>query len=366
MKVAIVHDWLNQKVGGAENVVIKLAQMHPDADIFTLVYNRKKFGSYFTGRTVHTSRLQRFPGFIKSRPKLLLPFIKKSVEKMNFDGYDLVITSSSAWVKNINVPKSAKHICYCYSPARMLWDSWPGYIHDMKLGPIGRFYVTKLVSKLRLWDYYKSRDGIKFIAISRYVQSRITKYYHQPSTLIYPPVNFSNMLNPEPSVEKQNYYLVVSVLSKYKNIDLAIRAFKKSGKKLKIVGDGPDLARLQKIAAGAGNIEFLGRVSDHDKTELLQRAKGFVFCSVEDFGITMVESIAAGTAVIALKGGGAEEIIDQSTGVFFDESSPEALDKAISILESKFKGNYRLKNSYVFDKFSEANFEKKFREAVGE
>jgi glycosyltransferase involved in cell wall biosynthesis len=365
MKVAIVHDWLNQKVGGAESVVFELAKMYPKADIYTLVYNPKKFDNFLKDRNIKTSRLQRFPGFIKKRPKLLLPFIKKSVERWDFSGYDLVITSSSAWVKNITVPDGTRHVCYCYSPARMLWDSWPKYVDEQKLGPITRFYVIKLASKLRLWDYYMSQKGTEFIAISRHVADRIKKFYHQSSKVIFPPVELNQFKSA--NYEKKDYYLILSVLAKYKNIELAVRAFKDSGNKLVIAGDGPDMSRLVEIAEGSENISFMGRIDDDEKIKVMSEARGFIFCNIEDFGITMVESIAAGTGVIALKGGGASEIIKENkTGVFYNKPNEEDLNRAIVKYEKLIPKTSKIDNKYVFEKFSVEKFESEFRKAVNE
>ena len=364
MKIAIVHDWLNQKVGGAESVLFELAKMYPNADIYTLVYN-KKFDKYLHGRVIYKSRLQKFPGFVKKRPKLLLPFIKSAVQKWDFSDYDLVITSSSAWVKNINVPKGTRHVCYCHTPARMLWDSWPGYIKDMHLGPLLRFYLVKLASKLRLWDYYQAQGNIEMIANSQYIANRIKKFYHKVAKIIYPPVETEFLANSQQT--KQDFYLIVSVLSKYKNIELAINAFKVNGKKLVIAGDGPELNNLRNISRGYKNIEFKGRVDDQMKKDLLSSAKGFVFCSIEDFGITIVESIAAGTPVIALRGGGASEIVkEEETGLFFDEPSTKSLNMAVDKFEKDFKATKKIDNKYVFSKFDKKVFVKKLREVVGE
>lgn len=364
MKIAIVHDWLNHKLGGAEIVLFDILNQYPEADIFTLVYNPKKFDKYLANRKVTTSRLQKFPRFIRNKPKLLLPFIKKSIDKLNFEGYDLIITSSTAWVKNINVPSGTRHVCYCCSPARMLWDSWPKYVDDMELNPIAKFYLTRLASKLRLWDYYSSQRDTEFVAISKHVQDRIKKFYGRGSVVIFPPVNLTAYKSLE--ADKEDYYLILSVMAKYKNVELAIRAFMISGKKLVVAGDGPDLERLKQIAAGANNIKFLGRISDDHKIELMSKAKGFIFCNIEDFGITMVESIAAGTGVIALKGGGASEIIKQSkTGVFYDNPNEEELNRAI-IKYEKSVARHKIGNKYVFDKFSKERFLSDFTRLVNE
>ena len=364
MKIAIVHDWLNQKVGGAESVLFELSKMYPDADIYTLVYD-KKFNQYLGTKAVYKSRLQKFPRFIKKRPKLLLPFIKSAIQKWDFSHYDLVISSSSAWVKNINVPKGARHICYCHTPARMLWDSWPGYIKDMPLGPVLRFYLVNLASKLRLWDYYQTQEKIELIANSRYIAKRISKFYHKTAKVIYPPVETEFLA--KQTTNKQDYYLILSVLSKYKNIELAIKAFKINGKRLVIAGDGPEMENLKTLSKGHKNIEFKGRVDEATKRELLLFAKGFVFCSIEDFGITMVESIAAGTPVIALRGGGANEIINEGdTGLFFDSPNIKSLNMAIEKFEKDFNSTKKIDNKYVFSKFDKNVFVKKIREAVGE
>jgi glycosyltransferase involved in cell wall biosynthesis len=362
MKIAILHDWLNQKVGGAESVLIKLSKMYPDADIYTIVYNKKKFEGLLDEKRIKTSHLQKMPSFIKRRPKLLLPFIKKAIQKWDLSEYDLVISSSSAWVKNANIPNSVRHVCYCYSPARMLWDSWPKYMYDLKIGSLGRLYVTSLASRLRLWDYYQSQNSIEFIAISEHVKNRITKFYHKDSKVIYPPVSMPTHTDNEN--QKRDYYLIISVLSKYKNIELAVRAFKDSGKNLVIAGDGPDIKRLKKIAEGFENIIFLGRVDNSHKDKLLKEAKAFIFCNIEDFGITMVESISLGTGVIALRGGGAQEIvIENKTGIFYDNTNEESLNRAIVKYEKSidFKS---VNGGYARSKFSEEKFEEHFRGVI--
>lgn len=365
MKIAIVHDWLNQKVGGGENVVFELAELYPQADIFTLVYNPKKFDQYLANRTIIESRLRYFPNFIKKRPKFLLPFIKNAIGNWSFDDYDVVISTSSAWAKNINFNKPTRHICYCFSPARMLWDSWPKYMTNQELGAIRSFYITRLVSKLRLWDYYQAQNGTEFIAISDYIATRIQKYYHQTSKVLYPPAALAKYVDLK--TPKEGYYLVLSVLAKYKNIELAINSFKASGHKLVIAGDGPDSHRLQILADGADNISFTGRVSDAKKRSLLAAAKGFVFCSIEDFGITMVESIAAGTGVIALRGGGANEIIrDGQTGVFFDSPNEESLNRAIVRYEATILKARTFNNGYVFNKFDSNQFRSAIKKVVDE
>jgi len=363
MKVAIAYDWLNVKHGGGEDTLIEIAKLYPDADIHCLIYNKKRFSSYFSGHKVITSHLQYFPGFIKKRPFLLLPFIRRAITKMNFEGYDLVISVSSAWVKNIVVPEKTVHISYCFSPARMIWDSWPHYLDTQKIGPfklgaISQFFITKSVSKIRLWDYYSTEGVDEFISISQYISTRIQKFYHRKSIVVYPPVNTASAIQ----TNKSNYYLVLSVLSQYKNIDLIIKAFMKNKHKLIIAGDGPDRVRLEKSAIGNPNIEFVGRVSDKRKHILLAEAKALLFPGIEDFGITPIEALAHATPVITLKAGGLGETIGTKTGVFFTEPTEMAVNDAITEFENK----HFIKNDLIAsaETYSLATFQHQFTSTI--
>lgn len=338
MKIAIIHDWLNSKIGGAESVFFELSRLYPEADLFALVCDYHKFGKYLSGRPVRTSKLQNYPSFLKRHPEFLLPFIKGAVTKLDLSDYDLIISSSTAWVKNIKVKKTARHLCYCHSPARMLWDSWPAYLDNKKVGPIklggiSKYLIGQLVGSLRIWDYYASAGVSQFVANSQFVSNRIKKFYGRDSQVIYPPVQ-TELFDTQYKTIKQDYYLVLSVLSVYKNIDLAIEAFKSNGKRLLIAGDGPDSTRLRGLAQGHDNIAFLGRISDSKKVKLLLAAKGFIFPGVEDFGITPVEAMAAGTPVIALaRGGVCETVLNGKTGILFNSPTAKSLNQAIQKAE---------------------------------
>lgn len=364
MKIAIAYDWLNVKIGGGEETLFQIAKLYPDADIYCLIYNNRKFDSYLGHRNIFTSRLNKFPDFMKTRPNLLLPFIQKSVDKLAFDGYDVVISVSSAWVKNITVPQSTCHISYCYSPARMIWDSWPMYLDSQKIGAlkvgrISRFFITRIASQLRVWDYYQSKGVYEFIAISKYISSRINKYYHRDSKLIYPPVKLQKYVK----ATNRDHYLCVSSLSRYKNIDIVIKTFCKNGLKLVIAGDGPDKDRLMALAKSANNISFVGRVDDSTKQTLLQTAIAFVFPSIEDFGIAPVEAISAGTPVIALKGGGLlETIVENRTGVFFCEPTSDSLQIAIDSFQHMHFDHSKI--TKYSNQFSSDEFDIKFPKTV--
>lgn len=357
MKVALVYDWLNVKVGGGETTFIEISKLYPEADIYCLVYNQSKFQKYFENRHIKTSRLQKLPNFIKKRPQFMLPFIKNTVNNLNLKGYDLVISVSSAWVKNIRVDDKTIHICYCYSPARMIWDSWPKYLDTQKIGPlrlgaISRFFITKMVSKIRLWDFYSTEHVDGFIAISKFIQGRITKFYRRKSELVYPPVILGEgILVPS---NKRDYFLILSSLSSYKNIDIAIKACMECNKKLVIVGDGPDKKRLMNIAGNNKNIEFAGRVDEDKKWEYHKHAKALIFPSIEDFGIAPVEAMSVGTPIIALKGGGLSETVqDKISGIFYNDY--KSLTVVLNNFETYSFIPNKVRNSamqYDIDKFN--------------
>lgn len=351
-KILIVHDWLNVKDGGAEQVLYELLAMYPQADLATLIYNKDKFGAKIGNRRVQTTFLQYFPARLRQNPELLLPFVRRAVESIKTDGYDVVIASSSAWVKNVRLSGRTKMLVYCYSPARMLWDYWPRSLHERSTNPIVRAFITRLVSKIRLWDYYTSQESRReFVAISQMVAKRIDKFYRRTAQVIYPPVH----IPPIAATERAKAYVVVSVLAAYKNIDLAIKAFKGTSRKLIIAGDGPEKESLERLAGSATNIRFLGRISQIDKIKLLSSARGFIFCNVEDFGITPLEAIASGAPVIALRGGGVTEtMIEHVTAEFFSKPEPGELLDAIARAESHGWDNakmHRRASQFSYDKF---------------
>lgn len=357
MKIALVHDWLGDRAGGAEQVFFELAAHYPEADLFALTYNQKKFAPYLGLRPVTTSFLDRLPGFLKRRPAFLLPLMRRAVLGLKFKDYDLVITNSTAWVKNVQVPEGTKHLSYCHSPARMLWDSWPAYIDSQhvgpfKLGPISRFFITRWASRLRLWDFYSTERIDLLLGNSNYISGRIKKYYGQSASVLYPPVE---QLDAASHTRRGDYYLVLSVLSRYKQIDVVIEAFKASSRKLIIAGDGPDRERLEALADGAPNIHFEGRVSTLRKEELMTEARGFIFASVEDFGITPVEAMTVGTPVLALGAGGLKETVqDGLSGQFFQAATAEALRSALEDFDGKKWDRAKIRASA--QKFSKDTF----------
>lgn len=334
MKVAIVHDWLGTTRGGAESVFLRIAKLYPGADIFCLTYNAKTYPE-FSGRKVTTSWLGKLPSFLRKRTGFLTVFAPAAIERLNLEGYDLVISSSSSFAKGVRVPQNAKHICYCYTPMRYVWDYWPQWLEERAHNPISRLYINWLTHRLRIWDYESSKGVDKWIAISRTVAQRIRKYYHQPSTMVYSGIiDTAKFWNPKAT--KLDYYITVSTLTSYKKVDLAIVACIASKRKLMIVGDGPDAGRLKKLAEGHDNIVFMGRVSEEAKIQYLQEARGLIFANEEDFGIAPLEAVAAGTPVIAYQKGGLTETIQEGkSGLFFAKQTPRQIMDTLDRFEAK-------------------------------
>lgn len=330
MKVALVHDWLNTKLGGAERTLIELSKIYPDAPIYTLLYDEAKFSGLISPSRVRTSGLQKYPYVLRSHSRYLLPLIPKAVESFDFSDYDVVISNSSAFVKNIITKPSTYHICYCNSPMRFAWDYWPKYLDEQKVGPLRSYFIRKQVGKLRVWDFYGSARVDKWIANSNNVARRISKYYRKTSDVIYPPVNTA--LFKQNSTDKHDYFVTMSAHTPYKKLDLAIETFNQRGDKLIVLGEGPERVRLEKQAKP--NVHFKGYISESERAKTLSGAKALIFPGEEDFGIAMVEALAAGTPVIAFNKGGAQEIVSNNkTGILFNKQTSHSLHQAIEALE---------------------------------
>lgn len=361
-RTVILYDWLHHKEGGGERMLFEVLALYPDADLVALTYDASKYGDRLAGRSVRASWMNALPRALRDRPQWLLPFIKSAVKNLPIQEYDRVIAVSSAWVKNVPLSDKQKCVVYCFSPARFLWDSWPESLNGRTRNPIVRFVITWLVSRLRLWDYYQSQSRqLTFIAISKTIQSRIKKFYGRDSQVVYPVVEVDGV---ELSAQKADYYIVVSVLARYKHIDLAIKACKKLKRRLVIVGDGPDRSRLEAVAGGSKFIEFYGRVTEEKKVNLLAGSRGFIFSSIEDFGIAPVEALAAGTPVIAREGGGVSETVPVgSCGVFYKEPTVEAVATALRQAE---KINWKTPVLQAqAKKFNRQQFLKSWQKVVG-
>jgi len=332
MKVALIHDHLAQD-GGAEKVLKVLSEMFPDAPIYTLLYEQKQVNKYFKGRHIETSVIQKLPGGVRHY-QWYLTFMPLAVEFFDLSDYDLVISDASAFAKGVITKPGCLHICYCHTPTRYLWSDTHQYINELKYNKWFKKLISLVLSRIRLWDRLAADRVDFFIANSRAVQERIAKYYRRESVVIYPPVETERFSVSDLSLQKpeERYFLAGCRLAPYKRIDLVVEAFKLLGPdyRPKIFGDGVDLRRLQKLADGAPNIEFLGRVSEEEKAKLYSGAQAFINPQEEDFGITVVEAMAAGRPVVAYRRGGALESIEEGkTGIFFDEQTPASLAAAL-------------------------------------
>lgn len=360
MRVALIHDHLAQD-GGAEKVLKVLAGMFPDAPIYTLLYEKKNADKYFKNRHIETSVIQKLPGGIKHY-QWYMPFMPMAVEFFDLKNYDLVISDASAFAKGVITSPHTLHICYCHTPTRYIWSDTHQYINELKYNKYFKKIISLALNYIRMWDKLAADRVDKFIANSKTVRKRILKYYRRESRVIYPPVEidkFSIADSPE------DYFLIGGRLAPYKRVDIVIEAFKKIGKKLKVFGGGIDLNRLKKIAGGAPNIEFLGRVDDKTMAELYRKCQAFINPQEEDFGITVIEAMASGRPVIAYrKGGATETVIEGVTGIFFDKQTADELALAVS----KFNGNQFEPNKIRAhaEKFRIERFKREMREFIEE
>lgn len=323
MKIALIHDYLTQ-FGGGERVLQTLCEMYPDAPIYTLVYDERATGGVFKGRDIRTSFLQKLP-FSRRHHRLFPLLMPLAVEQFDLSEFDVALSVSASFAKGIITKPSTRHVNYCLTPTRFLWDDSHRYVSEFRYPwPIKKLLPVAL-SYLRVWDKEAALRVDKFVGISTFVQERIAKYYGQPSDLIYPPVDTSKYFISE---TQDDYFLMVGRLVSYKRFDLAVRAFSAMELPLKIVGDGPERKRLEKLAGK--NIEFLGLVSDFKMPQLYSKAQAVIFPQEEDFGLVPLEAAASGRPVIAYRAGGAlETVLEGETGVFFDQQTEIDLSLAI-------------------------------------
>jgi glycosyltransferase involved in cell wall biosynthesis len=323
MRVAIVHDYLNQ-YGGAERVLEALHDLYPMAPIYTSIYDPAAMPSSYRTWDIRTSWMQRLPGWRRHFQKYFLLY-PSAFESFDLSGYDLILSSSSAYAKGIIPRPGARHICYCHTPMRFAWRT-EAYVEREGISGLQRAILPILLSYVRLWDTATAPRVDLFIANSHEVASRIERYYGRTAMIIPPPVD----LPPYCLVEPGDFYLAGGRLIPYKRLDLVVRAFTALGLPLKIFGDGRDRAALQAIAGP--NIDFLGYVSEDQRRELFRGCRAFIFPGEEDFGITPLEAMAAGRPVIAYAGGGAlDSIVDGVTGRFFHEQTAGALAVAVAV-----------------------------------
>ncbi|MCB1109351.1 MAG: glycosyltransferase family 4 protein [Chlamydiia bacterium] len=360
MQVALVHDWLTT-VGGAEKVLEALAETFP-AKLFTLVRDPKHLvGTPFEKMEVKTSFIQKLPR-AKSRYRSYLPLFPLAVEQFDLSDYDLVISSSHSIAKGVLTHAEQLHICYCHTPMRYAWDLYQQYLREAKLksglkGVMAKFFLHYL----RMWDAHASSRVDAYVANSKYVARRIQKLYEKEASVIYPPVDVDYFML---CGEKEEYYVTASRMVPYKKIDLIVEAFgEMPDKKLVVIGDGPEMDKVKEKAKK--NIEILGYQDDDTLRWTLQKAKGFVFAALEDFGILPVEAQACGTPVIAFgRGGALETVIENETGLFFEKQSVPSLIEAVQAFETKTFDPQKIRDHA--ETFCPTRFKKQFQALVAQ
>jgi glycosyltransferase involved in cell wall biosynthesis len=349
VRTALVHYWLTGNRGG-EKVLEAICRIFPDADIFTLFYEPDNVSPLIRSKNVHASFLNPLRRFYRG----LLPLMPMALESFDLRSYDLVISSESGPAKGVLTSADSRHICYCHTPMRYLWELYPAYFNDPGRGLLSRALMAPVASYLRTWDYSTAARVDSFVANSWNVRRRIWRTYRRRAKVVHPPVAIGTCFH-KPGA---GYFLMVSEMVRYKQLDYAIRTLSRAGRKLKVVGDGPDYRELRKLAGP--DVEFCGRVSDGDLRELYANCSAFIMPGEEDFGITMVEALASGKPVIAFGRGGSVEIVEEGCGILYPEASEACLSEALRAFdrsESSFNPLFLRSRA---ERFSEAAFEKGF------
>ncbi len=362
MRIALVHDYLNQ-YGGAERVLESLCEFFPDAPIYTLFYDEEKTLGRFKDKKIITSFLNFTTAsvvhkLVINNHRLFIPLMPIAASLMRVsDDYDIVLSSSAGYGKGIGVGKNAIHIAYCHTPLRYAWEyykyfNWPTYLKI--LSALAFWYLRK-------WDNWVAQKPKKMIANSKYIAEKIKSYYKRDASVIYPPVDTEKFFIKK-GVRKGDYFLAVGRLMHYKKFDLIIRAFNKLNLPLLIIGNGPELESLKKIAKSP-KIEFLTSVTDDQLVILYNGAQAFIFPQVEDFGLVAAEAQACGTPVIALNQGGGKEIVsDGETGVLFNNQNVDDLIMAVKRSQIKQFDPKKIRESSL--RFSKNKFKKAILKAV--
>ncbi len=350
-RVALVHDWLTGMRGG-ERCLEVLCELFPDAPLYTLLHVPGSVAPVIERRRVVTSFVQRLPRAAE-RYRYYLPVFPLAIGRFDLSGYDLVVSMSHCVAKGVRVAPGALHLCYCFSPMRYVWDLSSDYFGPGQ-GLAARALGPLLAAALRRWD--RATTGVnRFVAISRHIADRIRRAYDRPADVIYPPVDVQRF---EVADGAEDYYLVVSALVSYKRVDLAVGAANRLGRRLVVVGTGPEERRLRALAGPT--VSFLGWRPDAEIARLYGRCRALIFPAVEDFGITPLEAAAAGRPTIALARGGALETMvgldagaAPPTAVFFSEQTVDALGEAIGRLEraaDRFDGKALRVRAEAFDR----------------
>jgi len=365
-RIAIAHDFLVQ-YGGAERVLEVFCEMFPGSPVFSLFYDEGRTRGRFRTQDVRTSFLSHLPVAgrrIGHHHHLFFWSFPKAVERFDLSGFDLVLSSSASYSKGVVAPRNVPHVCYCYTPTRYLWEDVRKYVSGFLASPPVTAVGETIFRIMRRWDRKAALRPTKLVAVSSYIAGRIREIYgRQPDAVVFPPVDTDTYcVNGTPTAPaSERYFLMVGRLLPYKRFDLGIEACNRLGLPLKIAGVGRERERLQALAGPT--VEFLGWVNEGELPRLYRGARALIFPQVEDFGLVAAEAVACGTPVIALRNGGALDIVEEGVnGVFFDRQEVEALTAAIAELDRRCFSPRAV--SATAQRFSKARFQRAMLELL--
>jgi glycosyltransferase involved in cell wall biosynthesis len=365
--VAIVHDWLTSMRGG-ERVVESLCRVFPQADLFTLTWDRARLSPALADRRATTSAIHRLAHapFMKGRFRALLPLFPLAVESFKLNQYSLVVCSSHCVAIGAIAPPKALHVAYVHSTLRYVREAQPAYERSVPGGRLGRTLFRGAAHYLRRWEAQAAARPHLLIANSTYTQRRILRYYHRDAMVIEPPIDthrFELAASRLPPVDAQAPFLMVSALVPYKRVDLALRAFQGRSERLVVVGEGPERARLERLMGP--NTSLLPRVGEGELASLFARCRALVHTGIDDFGMVMVEALAAGKPVLACAEGGAMDVVrDGKTGLLIDAPTVDSVRATLDRFASRSEGFDPEELRSFARRFDRSNFERRIREAV--
>ena len=344
-KLAIVSDQICGGIGGAESILFNAIDLFPESPVYTTIYNPEIIPEQYKNTKIIPSFIQKLP-LAKKFYKAYLPIMPLAMEYLNLQEYDIIFSSHHSVAKSIIPRPDAFHVCYCHSPARYIWDLFWTYSKLNNFGKLSRITIAAISQYLRVLDITSSDRVDLFLANSTYTSARIKKFYRRESFILPPPVD-TDKFNYE---GEGDYFFMIGRLVAYKGFELAVEAFNESGKRLIIAGTGSEYQKLK--AKANKNVLLVGKVSDEELVKYMNNCKGFVFPGKEDFGIVMAEAQSSGKPVIAFKEGGACDIVlDNETGVLFEEQTVESLNNAVRKSEKmRWNNKFISDRSKMFDK----------------
>lgn len=355
MRVAIIHYWLVGMRGG-EKVLEEIAGLYPQADIYTHVVDPSRLSPALAGRDIRQTFIGGLP-FARRAYKAYLSFMPRALEAIDLSGYDLILSSESGPAKGVIAPPNARHLCYCHTPMRYIWDQYSEYARGLNL--VARAYFSQVAHRIRVWDATAAQRVDRYLANSAFIAARVRRSYGRRADVLHPPIDLERF---QPGLAGQDY-LFVSELTGYKRADLVVEAFRGLDRRLIVVGDGPQFEMLKRTAPA--NVVMKGRLSDERLAAEYAKARALIFPAEEDFGLTPVEAMAAGRPVLALgRGGALETVKDGETGLFFPEQSVGSIRNAIDRFEQSESHFNPIAIRSHAEGFSKSVFRTRFAAAV--